>query len=135
VEHAARQRWRTPCIQLLNVIMNSDEYKKNCSLANVLPRNILEETKDILLKGDMSELGIVENALNQWVIECPANYQGNSSESFHKVVCSADEASRIADYLFEREAESVPMSGVATSETSRLVTLVNVWHELADYIQ
>jgi hypothetical protein len=115
--------------------MNSAEYKEICSLADVLPRNILEETKDILLKANMSESSIVETALLERAIEFPENHQGSSSVSFHKVVCSADEADRIADFLFEKEAESVPVSGVATSETSRLVTLVNVWHELADYVE
>ncbi len=115
--------------------MNSAEYKDICSLADVLPRNILEDTKDILIKGNMPESSIVETALTEGAINFPENHQGNSKSSYHKVTCSAEEADRIADFLFDKEAESVPVSGVTTSETSRLVTLVNVWHELADYVQ
>ncbi|MFL0800362.1 MAG: hypothetical protein K6L80_07945 [Agarilytica sp.] len=115
--------------------MNSEEYKEICGLADVLPRNILKDTKDILTKSNMSESSIVEAALSEGTIEFPENYQGNSESSYHKVSCTAEEADRISDFLFENEAESVPVSGVATSETSRLVTLVNVWHELADYVQ
>jgi len=115
--------------------MNSAKYKEICSLADVLPRNILENTKDILVKGNMPESSIVEAALRGGAIDFPENHQGNSLSSYHRVVCSAEEADRIADFLFEKEAESVPVSGVATSETSKLVTLVNIWHELADYVQ
>jgi hypothetical protein len=115
--------------------MNSAEYKEICGLADVLPRNILEDTKDILTKSNMSESSIVETALNEGAIEFPENHQGNAESSYHKVTCTAEEADRISEFLFEKEAESVPLSGASTSETSRLVTLVNVWHELADYVQ
>ncbi|MCP4597579.1 hypothetical protein [Neptuniibacter sp.] len=115
--------------------MKSDEYKQVCSLTNVLPRNILEETEVILSKANMPESGIVKNALCNGVIEFPKQYQGDFKSSYHRVTCSAEEAERIADYLFEKEAESVPVSGITTYETSRLVNLVNIWHELAEYVQ
>lgn len=115
--------------------MNSAEYKETCSFADVLSKKILEDTKNALFKGNILELSIVEKALLEGAIDFPEKHKGNSSESYHKVTCSPDEADRIADYLFEKEAESVPVDGIATSETSRLVTLVNVWQELADYVQ
>jgi hypothetical protein len=114
--------------------MNSAEYKEICRLADVLPRNVVEDTKNILIKGNMPESKILETALVEGTIDFPENHRGNFMSSYHKVSCSAEDADRIADFLFEKEADSVPVNGVATSETSRLVTLVNVWHELADYV-
>ena len=115
--------------------MNSAEYKEICKLPDVLPRSILEQTLDILVKAGMPELEKIKQALDKGAVSFPDNHDGNSLSSYHRVVCTADEADSIADYLFEKEAESVPSSGIATNETDKLVTLVNVWHELADYVQ
>jgi len=115
--------------------MNSAEYKEICSSPDVLPRWVLEETLDILVKASLPGSETVKHALDQGTISFPNNHDGSSSNSYHRVVCTADEADLISDYLFEKEAESVPSNGVATSETDRLVALVNIWHELADHVQ
>lgn len=115
--------------------MNSEEYKKICNAADVLPKNILIETQSVLVNGSVREASVVKIALLKGAIPFPDNHNGDSSVTYHKVKCLSEEAESIADYLFEREAESVPVSGITTPETSKLVTLVNVWHELADYIQ
>lgn len=114
--------------------MNSAEYKAICTLPNVLSKDVLVDTQGILKSGNIIEAYVVARALLEGAVEFPENHNGDSSATFHKVTCSPEEADNISDYLFEKEAESVPVSGIATSETSRLVTLVNVWHELADYV-
>ena len=112
--------------------MNSAEYKVICSMANVLPRVDLEDTKNFLLTGNIPESVIVQYALAEGAIDFPEKYQGNPASTHHRVICSAEDADAIASYLFEKEAESVPASGIATTETTRLVSLVNIWHKLAD---
>ena len=119
----------------LYVNMNSAEYKEICSSPDVLPRRVLEETLDILVTARLPESETVKRALDRGAISFPDSHDGSSSNSYHRVVCTADDADLISDYLFEKEAESVPSNGVATSETDRLVTLVNIWHELADHVQ
>lgn len=113
--------------------MNSEEYKKICGSPDVLSKKILQESLAFLVKGNMPEAAVVEDALRNGKIDFPEKYSGTSDMSYHKVSCSFEEASRIADFLFEKEADSVPVSGIATSETYNLVELVNVWHELTEF--
>ena len=123
-------------IATLYVIVNSQKYKKICDRPDVLPKSVLMETRDILVKGNLIELNVnvIEKALLGGIIQFPENYSGDPSTSYHKVSCSFEEAENIADYLFEKEAESVPVSGIGTSETSKLVRLVNIWHDFVEYV-
>ena len=123
-----------PLTEALYEKMDAVEYKNICSKPDVLSRAILLDTRAVLASGGLPEVIILETALAGGAIDFPEYFSGDLSSSYHKVLCSPEQADAIAEYLFEKEAESVSVSGHPTPETSKLVVLVNIWHELADYV-
>jgi hypothetical protein len=114
--------------------MNSEEYKSICTKPDVLQIAVLESTLKALKKEGAKESSIVETVLATAPIEFPKNFQGDESSRHFKVNCSEEEAEAITDILFELEASSVPLDGIATSETYQFVDLVNTWSELTEYV-
>ncbi len=114
--------------------MNSKEYKTICAKPDVLQITVLERTLAALEKEGAKESSIIENVLAIEPIEVPESFSGDESNLYFKVNCGEDEAEAITDILFDLEASSVPVDGIATSETYQFVELVNTWSELTEYV-
>ncbi|MCP3931038.1 MAG: hypothetical protein GY705_18295, partial [Bacteroidetes bacterium] len=118
---------------ILQKKMNTKKYKEICSLPDVLPIGIVQNTIRILKRENSKETEVLENILLSEAIPFPIKFNGKENDKYYKIILTEEEIENIVEILFDQEAFSVLPDGIPTEETANYVNLVNIWSELSEY--
>jgi hypothetical protein len=112
--------------------MNYAKYLIKTNRPKAFRNDVLNESLEILKANNANEVSIIKSSLKHGIIQKPDELDPPIDYDFFWVECTAEDANRIANYLFEAEAAAAKNSGGLSPVSSRFAELADIWTTLKD---
>ena len=110
--------------------MNQKEYKKITSQNNLLPRNIIEQTKNLISDKDKALVNKLKKILTSDPVEKPSKHSSGTETDYFVVDLTSDEISTIVEACGDAEVGSLDKDYNTTPQASYYGTLLDIWQAI-----